>query len=51
MSIIEKIRHSFSFIRIKSGTRVIIPHDQQMIVKGRIKLEGRLVIKGRLSVI
>lgn len=39
---------NFSFKKIISGEMVIIPTNQQMILKGDITIEGDLMINGEL---
>ena len=42
---------SFSYKLIKTNELVEIPSGQQMIVRGRINIKGKLVIKGQLALV
>ncbi len=43
--------NNFSYKRIASDKTILIPEDQQMIVKQSITIEGQLAIAGELVII
>lgn len=51
MALINKRISNFSINEIPAGESIIIPYRQQMIIRGRLKLGGRIKILGRLSLI
>jgi len=39
---------NFSYNKIPASTQIIIPTNQQMLVKGEMVIEGELIIEGEL---